>query len=223
MLEGKIVSVSRVEMLSFCYPTFIPSISLNEWTMQKNVLYTGSYYSNLINDLHLYTKQFICVGYPHEVSLHTRKDWMSLAYQKHNKKIPKHAIESYDVLEEDEFWSTWKTLWVCGKWSPKTVASSSFFSLFKSILLSQTGFLKEYFLLRKEYSFLQIESAFLTFLSRVNHVEDSVGISPGYRQILIAVKRAVGHRMKKAIQFYLSSPKTEMYFLSFAFMLFQNS
>lgn len=220
MLEGKFVSVSDVGILSFCYPTFKFTNNLSEWTLQQDVIYNGKYYFGVENDLRLYTKRFISLCGKPDMMIHTKLDWLRLAYSLRNKQVPKYILESYESLDDQDFWMAFKALWVSGKWPIKPVSSSTIFTLFKASTSSFVQFLEVYFSLREEFDFNVLESSFLTFLSKVHHLDDLYGISPSYLRVLNDVRRRVGTKIQPSVKKYLSSERSEINFIDFLFLLF---
>lgn len=224
MLEGKNVLVSEPDRLKFFYPDYQLVEKLNEWTLDKRIIYNGKYYAGLENDLRMYTKSYISLVGQADVVLHTKKDWLDFAYSKHNKKTPKYVLESYEALDDTDYWFSVKGVWLTGKWLVPTIPSEKIFSLFQASGKSFLEILRQYYALLEEYPLPYIESSFLTFLAKVKQAPELTtdNVSAKYLQVLRNTHARTKNKIPSAIDSYLrQSPKSDSRFLQLLFNLFQ--
>jgi hypothetical protein len=215
-LIGKTVKINDLDLLSYFYPGFERREKITLLDSDKRVIYTGRMQSDLEKTLRIGTREFInTVGHP-DVDLSDRESLLNFVYSKHGKSVPKSVLAHVDDLDDTDFLTSVKIVWVVGVWPhPISEEAASIYDLFQGSIGSTVGCLHTYFVLCELYPPIVLESSFLTFLLRAKNPDDQ-NVKPGYLKLLKTLYSQCGAKIKSAAMELAESPKVlpELRFVS---------
>ncbi len=180
-LLNKTIKIKNIDVLFFFYPSMVKRNKITMLDRDLDVIYIGEYDKNLLPTLIKGTKSFINTVGPHNIDLTEYEGWVKFVSELLGKSMPNPSI--YKGLPETEFFNWLKLSYITRKWQ-KGVEESNLFNLFKSFYDDIPSNIKKLLELFQTSPEMQVESGFLTFLGRVNSIEEQA-VSPAYLKLLI--------------------------------------
>ena len=102
-MEGKIVKVSDISFIQFCYPDYITLSYVTFLNREDKVIYTGKAFKGVDEYLKKNTKSYInTVGIP-ELDLSTREALIQWAYNKKGKNLSNTTKGFLESLNDKDF------------------------------------------------------------------------------------------------------------------------
>ena len=201
-----------VNLVQFFYPDFEIKSYVNFLDRENKIIYTGKPLNNLREYLENNTKEYIClVGVP-ELDLSTTKPLINYVFNKVGRKLDAHVelyLSNLDKLDLEYFL---KCLYMTGQFPYKINKSDSMLSLYKSLSQPLNDMLSILDKLINTYSFPIVESSFLTFLEKVNNLEN-IQVSSYYSMILKNARMLIKDRLKPSVYKYARSSHTQVDFI----------
>lgn len=133
---------------------------------------------------------------------------LTVAFNRHNKPVPKYLLAYYDQLDEYEFMDLFQYYWITGKWPLKEYDNiGKFVELLKSFKTDTYNITKTYFNLLNECTSEYLETCTFTFLNKVMKLKGNKvkRESKWYALMLLDYAQFKKPYIKPAIDNYLRS------------------
>ena len=204
MLSRKIVKVSSLEFLKFCFPGFEVKNRISELDYGKEIIFTGMMSSSNVEKLKRIPSNWIAVNGNYEKDISTRKGQLELVYGKYNRTVPMYFDEIIDVYDDADFDYCCKVYWVCGKWAYKPEVTFALFELFESTYSSTGVLLAKFFENLTIYPEYIVEASLMTFLNRTTNIDEQ-SVTPNYRRVLKGFNNKCEKNLTKSMDIYIRS------------------
>ena len=215
-MERKIVKVQDPSIVMFLYPSYKVKSELTLMDMDEDIIYTGPVKRNLKDYLSSRTRNFISlVGQP-DLDLSDNRALLKWAVEKKGKKLSDSVYESVSVMDEVQFFETFKIYWVLGRWVAGTEDTEvSTYDLFKHSSGALKDLIQTSFKLVDTMAFPVLEASYLTFLQRVKAVDEQ-NVNPSYMRVLKSASVKIGPRINRSIVAYATRKglREDLHFLS---------
>lgn len=179
-LINKTIKIKNLDILSFFYPGYVKRTTISIADKDLDVIFVGEYDKNLLPRLIKGTKSFINTVGPHNVDLSDYSGWVRFVSEAIGKKEPPDKI--YKNMSEHEFFNWLKLSYMEGKWR-HLGEGASLFNYFKTFSEDIASNIRTLIETIDSSSDSVTESGFLTFLGRVNSLEEQA-VSPAYLKLL---------------------------------------
>lgn len=209
MLKNKVVNVENPELLQFFYPDYIIKNEVSKLDRDNKIIYTGSMKSKIKNYLGRNCKEFISTVGKMDIDLMRDLELINFVYSDRGRKVPKKVKNNLDMLDREEIEYCCKVFWMCGKWVYNEGDDEiTVFNLFKSMNEPLQKMVEVYIELINKYPFYMVESSFMTFLQRLEDIDEQQ-ISGYYKKVLKIFKSKSGDKVKKSVLKYVKDVELE--------------
>lgn len=212
-MEGKIVKVSDISFIQFCYPDYITLSYVTFLNREDKVIYTGKAFKGVDEYLKKNTKSYINTAGIPELDLSTREALIQWAYDKKGKNLSNTTKGFLESLNDKDFNFAIKIFLQIGKLPFDIKKGISIYTLFQSFSEPTPNTLKVLDSLLDTYPLSVLESSLITFLDKVTHNITDVS-SNKYGLLISTTKQKYGKNIKPALTSYIKSEKTELDFIN---------
>lgn len=208
-MVGKTVNAS-LDVIQFLYPDYQVKSFVSFLDKDTKVIYNGNQFNGLISYLEKNTKSYInTIGSP-DLDLTSSKALINYIFNKKGKSLDSSVQLFLETLSDKDLWYFLKVFYITGKY-PYNISDDrvSLFSLFKTLTLPTTEAISTYISVVNSYPFSVVEASFLTFLSKVSHLQVD-GVSPMYSKLIKQTHNKIHSRIKASVLFYANTEHTSL-------------
>ena len=192
-------------VIAFMYPNFLVKDEVF-FDYENDIIYTGKYEKGLKDILINATHSFIalCDGGVIDIDFTNREVILQVLKDKYSGRFSKEKIDIMLNMPEDDFWKSFKKLWVKNSSMSKEEGDVKIFDLYDDIVhkRSKSKILKDYFELSEYYSDNAIFASVLSFIEKSFNPNNVRSDSGNYLRMLKAFKETRGAEAQ-SILYYL--------------------
>ena len=187
--------IDNTGVIAFMYPNYLVKDEVF-FDYNNDIIYTGKYERDIRDILSNATHSFIalCDGGITDVDFTNREVILQVLKDKYSGRFSKEKMDIMLNMSDDDFWKTFKKLWVKNSGMSKEESDIKIFDLYDDIVhkRSKSKILKDYFSLSKDYSDSAIFASMLSFIEKSFNPNSVRSDSGNYLRMLKTFKETRG-------------------------------